>query len=177
MIQKKICMVGAYGVGKTSLVARYVKSIFSDKYLTTVGVKIDKKPIKISGQDVTLMLWDLAGEDALTTIKPAHLRGASGYILVIDGLRKATLDVAVDLQRRVSDAIGAVPFVCAVNKVDVRPEWQVQQSDLDDLAGRGWELLFSSAKTGDSVEEIFQRLASSMLKDKNEAHTSPGIAG
>ena len=177
MIQKKICMVGSFGVGKTSLIARYVQSIFSDKYLTTVGVKIDKKEVTADGQKVTLVLWDLAGKDAVTTIKPAHLRGASGYILVIDGLRKATLDMAVNLQKSVSEVLGPVPFICAVNKVDVRSEWQVLDSDLEELAGRGWQLLFSSAKTGDSVEDIFQRLASSMLKDKNEAPTSAGIAG
>ena len=64
-------MVGAFGVGKTSLVARFVRSIFSDKYLTTLGVKIDKKTVNIDGQEMTLMLWDLAGEDALTQIKPS----------------------------------------------------------------------------------------------------------
>jgi len=101
MIQKKICMVGSFGVGKTSLVARYVKSIFSDKYLTTLGVKIDKKSLSVDGEEVNLMLWDLAGEDALTVIKPMQLRGASGYILVADGCRASTLDAAIDLQSRV----------------------------------------------------------------------------
>ena len=76
MIQKKICMVGAFGVGKTSLVSRYVHSIFSEKYQTTVGVKIDKKVVQSRGAEVTLVLWDLAGEDALTTVRPSQLKGA-----------------------------------------------------------------------------------------------------
>ena len=63
MIQKKICMLGGFAVGKTSLVARYVTSMFSEKYLTTVGVKIDKKQVAVDGRDVTLMLWDIYGQD------------------------------------------------------------------------------------------------------------------
>ncbi len=177
MIQKKICMVGAFGVGKTSLVARYVHSLYSEKYQTTVGVKIDKKVIRVADDEVTLVLWDLAGEDALTTIKPAHLRGASGYILVADGLRRATLEVAIDLQRRVSEAVGAVPFVCVVNKADVREQWEIKDADLESLGTRGWEWLVASAKTGDRVEEFFQRLAAAMLKDVNESATSARLTG
>ena len=120
MIQKKICMVGAFGVGKTSLVARYVHSIFSEKYHTTVGVKIDKKVVPTEAGDVTLVLWDLAGEDALTTVRPAQLRGSSGYILVVDGSRRKTLEVAADLHARVTQAVGPVPFLCVINKADLR---------------------------------------------------------
>ena len=63
MIQKKICMLGAFAVGKTSLVKQYVSGIFSEKYHTTVGVKIDKKMVEVDGQSMTLILWDLHGED------------------------------------------------------------------------------------------------------------------
>src|SRR5579883_685521 len=125
VLQKKVCMVGAYGVGKTSLVRRYVESIFSDRYLTNIGVKIDKKLVKVDGQQVNLVLWDLAGEDEISKLRLSHLRGASGYILVIDGCRRSTLDTALDLQQRVADSLGDVPFVVALNKVDLRPEWEL----------------------------------------------------
>ena len=88
MIQKKICMLGSFAVGKTSLVSQFVSSIFSDKYLSTVGVKIDKKtdhgrrPARS-----TLMLWDIYGEDGFQTVQKSYLRGASGYLLVVDGTR------------------------------------------------------------------------------------------
>ena len=178
MIQKKICMVGAFGVGKTSLVARYVRSIFSDKYLTTVGVKIDKKIVPSGGAEVTLMLWDLAGEDALTTVKPAQLKGASGYILVVDGVRRQTLDAAIDLQRRVAEAIGAVPFVCVLNKADLRETWEVQPADLEPLAAQGWTLVETSAKTGARVEEMFQTLTNAMMQEHNVSDSTTGaVAG
>ena len=169
MIQKKICMVGAFGVGKTSLVARFVRSIFSDKYLTTIGVKIDKKALTVGSEDVTLMLWDLAGEDAVTQVKPTQLRGSSGYILVADGCRAGTLEDAIDLQARVQAEVGNVPFACVVNKADLRESWEVDTAALERLTERGWTLLLTSAKTGEGVEELFERLAARMLHER-EAH-------
>ena len=158
-------MVGAFGVGKTSLVSRFVHSIFSEKYHTTVGVKIDKKLVRHEGAEIDLILWDLAGEDALTTVRPAHLKGSSGYILVIDGLRRNTLAVAIDLHARVSDAVGNVPFVCVVNKADLRESWEIQPADLDALVARGWTLVETSAKTGTAVEGLFRTLTDAMMQE------------
>jgi small GTP-binding protein len=166
MIQKKICMIGSFGVGKTSLVARYVKSIFSDKYHTTLGVKIDKKSLSVDGEEVNLMLWDLAGEDALTQIKPMQIRGASGYILVADGCRMSTLDAAIDIRSRVEAELGSLPFTCVVNKVDLRDRWEVDDAALDRLRDVGWPYLLTSAKSGEGVEALFQSLAERMVREK-----------
>lgn len=160
-------MIGAFGVGKTSLVARFVRSIFSDKYLTTVGVKIDKKVVEADDQQLTLVVWDIAGEDALTTIRPSHLRGASGYILVVDGLRKATFEGAPDLKARADETVGSVPFVCVFNKNDLRADWEVTEADIETLRKRGWPVVFSSAKSGEGVEELFRELAAAILKAPN----------
>ncbi len=168
MIQKKVCMVGAFGVGKTSLVARFVKSIFSDKYHTTVGVKIDKKALTIDGQEMTLMLWDLAGEDALTQVKSTQLRGSSGYILVADGCRASTLEAAIDLHSRVEGELGKVPFTCVVNKADLRETWEVDAAALERLSGQGWTMLLTSAKSGEGVETLFEELAGRMLQEKDD---------
>ena len=91
MLQKKICMLGGFAVGKTSLVRRFVQSIFSETYLTTVGVKIDKKSVVLSDKTVDLILWDLAGEDDIGSFRLSYVRGASGLVLVADGTRAATL--------------------------------------------------------------------------------------
>ncbi len=167
MIQKKICMVGSYGVGKTSLVARFVRSIFSEKYQTTVGVKIDKKVVSVGGENVTLMLWDLAGEEEHVQVRPAHLTGSAGYILVADGLRAATLDVALSLHERARKAAGPVPFVLVVNKNDQKENWEIAASRLGELANEGWPIYETSAKTGDCVETVFLTLAGRMLKEGN----------
>src|SRR5262249_47496213 len=75
VLKKKVSVLGAFGVGKTSLVRRYVESIFSDTYLTTVGVKVDKKVLEVAGRQVTLVLWDVAGEDDTTSIRMSYVRG------------------------------------------------------------------------------------------------------
>lgn len=168
MLKKKICMLGYYGVGKTSLVSQFVEQVFSDKYLTTVGVKIDKKPVVVGGRDVSLLLWDMAGEEDDAPVNLNHLRGASGYLLVIDGCRRKTLDAAVSIQRRVEAEIGPYPFLLLANKADQRDRWEVQDEALAEIAQRGWTVLETSAKTGANVEEAFLTLAKGMLNATRE---------
>jgi small GTP-binding protein len=163
VIQKKICLLGGFGVGKTSLVSRYVHSMFSDKYLTTVGVKIDKKSVAVDQHEVDLVIWDIYGEDDFQKVRLSYLRGASGYLLVVDGTRPATLDTALALQVSAENTIGRVPFIMLVNKADLSDEWQIRPELLDQYAGRGWSVMKTSAKTGDHVEEAFANLARAML--------------
>ena len=165
MIEKKICMLGGSAVGKTSLVARFVTSIFSEKYHTSVGVKIDKKIVQVGGQEVKLMLWDIEGEDEFQKLRLSYLRGASGCLLVVDGSRRATLDVALNLQTKVTGALGSVPCVVLVfNKADLANEWEIDDATIESLSAQGWSVIKASAKTGQGVEEAFLTLAGEMLK-------------
>jgi small GTP-binding protein len=165
MIQKKICMLGAFAVGKTSLVSRFVKSLFSDKYHSSVGVKVDKKIVAVGQERLELLLWDLYGEDEFQKIRTSYLRGSSGYVLVADGTRRETLDRVVVLQNRAEEAVGKVPFVLMVNKADLTDKWEVDDAALEELTSRGWPVLKTSAKTGAGVEEAFLALARKMLAD------------
>jgi small GTP-binding protein len=160
MIQKKICMLGASAVGKTSLVRRFVHSIFSERYHTTVGVKIDKKQLSVDGRDVLLMLWDLHGEDEFQSVRISYLRGSSGHLLVADGTRPETLKRAYALQPTMDKG---VPFVLVLNKADLEAEWAVTDADLDEAKQRGWTVVRASAKTGAGVEEAFLSLARRMM--------------
>jgi small GTP-binding protein len=169
MLKKKICLLGAFGVGKTSLVARYVHSQYSEKYHTTVGVKIDKKVLAVGGSEVALMIWDMAGEEDGAPVKLSQLREASGYLLVADGTRSKTLETARSIRERVESEIGRQPFLFLVNKADLRDSWQIPASELSQLAADGWTILETSARTGERVEEAFLTLASSMLKAGNES--------
>ncbi len=162
MLQKKICMLGAFSVGKTSLVQQFVASIFDDKYLTTVGVKIDKKIVSTVEQDVTLMLWDLAGEDAYNSIKASYLRGASGCIVVVDGTRPKTLEVGNDIINLVKDSVGDVPIIVALNKSDLKDEWFLDETQLRELCDLH-TTVETSAKNGQNVETMFQQLTERML--------------
>ena len=162
MRQKKVCLLGGFAVGKTSLVSRYVSSIFSDSYLTTVGVKIDKKALTLDSGPMNLMLWDIYGEDEFQTVRDSYLRGASGYLLVADGTRYATLETVVTLQQRAEAVVGRVPFLLLMNKSDLDREWQVDERALVKLAERGWPVVKTSAKTGAGVEDAFVKLARAM---------------
>jgi small GTP-binding protein len=155
-------MLGAFAVGKTSLVARFVSSIFSDKYLTTVGVKISKKILSVDGKDMTVLLWDIYGQDDFQTVQPSHVRGAGGYLLVADGTRRATLDIACALQEKVAGTIGAVPFVLVINKSDLADQWEIDAASLAGIERRGWTVIKTSAKSGDGVGEAFLTLARGM---------------
>ena len=159
VLQKKICMLGGFSVGKTSLVKRYVQSIFSETYLTTVGVKIDKKTVDLSDRTVTLILWDLAGEDDINTFRMTNMRGAAGYVLVADGTRPSTLEVALTLRQRVEGEFGQMPFVLLLNKSDLKEQWAISDADLAGLRGNGWWVEPSSARTGEGVEDAFKELA------------------
>ena len=151
-------MLGGFSVGKTSLVRRYVSSIFSETYLTTVGVKIDKKTVELSDRAVSLILWDLAGEDNLSSLRMSYLRGSAGYVLVADGTRPATLEVALSLRQRVEADYGALPFVLLLNKSDLKEQWALGV-EIEELKRSGWWVRASSARTGESVEEAFKDLA------------------
>jgi small GTP-binding protein len=158
-LQKKICMLGAFSVGKTSLVKRFIQSVFSEAYLTTVGVKIDKKTVELPHRTVTLILWDLAGEDDISSLRMSYLRGAAGYVLVADGTRAATLEVALSLRRRVEADFGPLPFVLLLNKNDLHEGWAIGDEEIESLRQSGWWVRSTSARTGEGVDEAFGTLA------------------
>ena len=160
-------MVGAFSVGKTSLVQRYVHSLFSEKYQTTVGVKIDKKLVKVDETTLSLMLWDVAGEDDFTQIRPAHLRGLAGYIVVIDGTRPNSFEVALDIHLRIQRDYGVFPAVFVLNKVDLEGQWRLTPDHFHRLINLGFPVIQASALSGEGVETIFSSLARQLVT----AHT------
>jgi len=164
MIRKKVCMLGSFAVGKTSLVQRFVSSKFPRKYQTTIGVMIDKKTVEIGDQEVYLMLWDIYGQDEFRRVQTSYLADASGYFLVVDGTRNDTLDTALGLCKRVNEEIGDIPFVLVLNKTDLKNEWKVNMQVLDELSKSGWTVVETSAKTGEGVEKAFLSLTAKMLQ-------------
>jgi len=163
MVQKKVCMLGSFSVGKSSLVRRLVESIFDEQYHTTIGVKVDKKVMNAGGEDLTLVLWDIYGEDVFQKMRMSYLRGMHGYLLVVDGTRRQTLDDALALHDRVAAEIGKVPAVLALNKFDLTDQWEIEPAREAELTAAGWTVAHTSAKTGDAVEKAFQHLAQAML--------------
>ena len=157
-IQKKICMLGGFGVGKTSLVKRFVTGLFSEQYHTTIGVKIDQKKLDLDGKQMLLILWDLYGEDDYQKILPSYLQGSSGYVLVVDGTRKETVAIAIQLHQLARKIVGRVPYVLLVNKEDLIDEWVLEPPMLEPLSDEAVVVVESSAKTGRGVDQAFREL-------------------
>ena len=160
ILQKKICVLGDFGVGKTSLVGRFVKNQFSEKYLTTVGVKMDTKLVSVNDTlKMKLIIWDIAGENAFKKISQTYLRGAAGFILVLDGTRLTTLEAALDIKQNIIQLLGNIPFVALINKVDLKAQWEIDDEHIARLNAVEKQLFFTSAKTGEQVEEAFISLS------------------
>lgn len=163
MIQKKVCMVGVHGTGKTSLVQRYVHSLFSAKYHNTVGVKIDRKQVQLGDTAVNLLLWDVEGHTDEHEIPASYLRGAHAVLYVADGTRRETFDQLFDLREHARSAVGDVPSIVALNKADLADEWALTTADSSRLITGGFHTLKTSAKTGDGVEDAFLWVATATV--------------
>ncbi len=163
MIQKKICILGAAGVGKTSLIAQFVHSKFSEKYLSTMGVKIDKKLVDIDGTQVNLMIWDIHGEEKFKKITTSYLRGAAGILTVIDGTRPETIQTAQEILARVHQDLGEIPNIFLLNKADLKDAWDINPSHLQTLEAYQNPIHTTSAKTGEHVQASFESLARMMI--------------
>ena len=157
-------MVGDFSVGKTSLISRFVRQTFTDKYMTTVGVKIDSKEVNLlDGQAVKLILWDIAGNNRLNSTTQSYLRGAAGYLLISDGTRLSTWHNAIALHHAVRQTIGEKPCVLLFNKIDLRQQLELTKSLIVEQRRHGLTVLASSAKTGQGVEHAFTQISQKLL--------------
>ena len=163
MISKKICLIGSFAVGKTSLVRRFVTDGFDEKYQTTIGVKIDKKELVLADQTLQFVIWDLEGPDEFAELRTTYLRGAAGYFLVIDATRPKTLEIALSLNQIVRATLADAPFILLINKMDLEAERKISSAELQVCIDAGWTLLETSAKTGCNVEHAFELLAQKLL--------------
>ncbi len=155
---RKICLLGDFGVGKTSLVSRFIRNTFSERYMTTVGVKVDSKEVEVGAEAVKLVIWDIAGKSALDALNQIYLRGASGIMLVADGTREPTLRSALYLLMQAKSLLQDPAAVLLVNKIDLIDRWEILPSTLEELR-KTLPVFESSALTGDGVESAFQELA------------------
>jgi small GTP-binding protein len=167
-INKKVCLLGDFGVGKTSLVRRFVYERFEDKYLSTIGVKISRKAMSLSYEgkliDLTIILWDLAGSEEFNQFRASYLRGASGIMLVCDLTRPETLHHLPSYLGDMRQVCPVADIILAANKADLKDEQRLSTSEIETFAG-GLNIPYylTSAKSGDRVETIFRHLGQLMM--------------
>lgn len=171
-LSKKICMVGDFGVGKTSLIRRYVENAFSDQYLSTVGVKISRKTLELEREKsptpvaLQLIIWDLEGHTRFKSIAPSYLQGAKGALVVADITRPETIERLTEHIELFGSVNPEGRAIVALNKSDLLPR-EKTEALLQQISGLDNDRLLSvhltSAKTGDCVNFIFEQLSRHLL--------------
>ncbi len=160
MISRKVILTGSFGVGKTSLFNQFIYSKFDEKYLTTIGVKVNKKSIIIDDQEISILLWDIAGEISQDKVPVSYFLGASAMIYVFDVTRPSTqINLTNDinfLEKMLPDGIIKI----VANKKDLVDDAQLASI----LASTSRPVdIATSAKTGENVEEFFMALARELM--------------
>jgi small GTP-binding protein len=168
-ISRKVCLLGDYAVGKTSLVQRFVYNLFDDKYLSTMGVKVARKTLAIPKNEevveLTIMLWDLAGSEEFDRFRSAYLRGSAGAVLVCDSTRRETLHSLAGYVDVLRSANPAAQIVLAANKRDLVDDLRISPAEVEAAAAALETPFFlTSAKTGEAVEQLFARLGKMLLR-------------
>jgi small GTP-binding protein len=156
---KKIVLVGHFGVGKSSLIRRFVQNSFSDDYLVTIGVHVLKKVVQLENQEVTLVIWDIEGKDDVQKVRSSYLLGTQGFVYVIDATRVQTYE---QLQQDVAFLklnYPKSPLVTVANKIDMIDLKAFKKTILDQEINIDY---FTSAKEGLEVETVFENLALKM---------------
>lgn len=173
MLSKKICLIGDFAVGKTSLIRCFVERQFSDHYLSTVGVKISLKTLELPGlsqqqsQNLQLMIWDLEGQTKFKAIAPTYLQGANGALVVADVTRQESI---ARIPEHIQLFLSVNPkglLVVALNKSDLIDEEKLAKISSNYHLKEQEQVLATystSAKTGAYVDEIFQKLAHNIIQ-------------
>ncbi len=173
-MKTKVCLVGEAAVGKTSLIRRFVQDIFDDSYITTLGAKVSKKEIQVEIPEKDLLIqmdmviWDIMGEKGVRDLlREAFFSGAKGILGVCDLTRYSSLKELDDWVQSVFQVVGEIAVVYAVNKVDLRDEVMLLFGEQDvELSAQAFDAsyFYTSAKTGEHVQMVFQRLAEEIVR-------------
>ncbi len=167
----KICLIGEEAVGKTSLIHRFVSGAFDESYIRTLGAVVSKKSVRLGSFEghpvnVDMVILDIMGKRTfLQLFKEAYFHGAKGILAVFDVTRKASLRDLTKWIDGVRDSVGPVPVYTLGNKSDLVERRETTEQEAADIL-RSYEtpILYTSAKTGENVEQAFQSLAKTIVE-------------
>ncbi len=160
MIKRKINLLGEAEVGKTSLILRFVKNVFGDEYLKTIGTNVYSKDLALEDADVKLVIYDIMGDSDFDSVRDVAFEKSTGAIAVVDCTREETLDRLTEewIPRYKDLAVNYAPIVLAINKVDLEDK-EISKENIPDKALPYFDSIFhTSAKTGKNVEKMFKEL-------------------
>jgi len=149
---KKIVLLGHFGVGKTSLIRRYVDQAFSEDYIVTLGVQVKKKTLEIAGTTVNVIIWDLEGNTSVSKARKSYLLGSHGFIYVFDVSRPETYEHLSSEIALLREAFPHLPIQVIGNKKDLIVDKEMQDFFKSEKFGK---TIFTSAKEDQNVADAF----------------------
>jgi small GTP-binding protein len=174
----KVCVVGDGGVGKTSLVRKSINNTFSENYIMTIGSNFSVKPVELSeypNYNITLSVWDLAGQEHFKDVRPPFYKGAKALIYVYDLTRISSFLNILDWKKEAEKVIGSTPSILVGNKLDlIRPEEKrAKEEDIAQLMSKlDTDAYFeTSAKEGNNVEVIFKEVTKKIITSSAQINT------
>ena len=173
IVKMKICLIGEEGVGKTSLIRRFVFSQFDEKYLRTVGTMVSKKVVNLGPVDgsmftLHMLVWDIMGRrDFMSLYKEAYFSRARGILAVCDMTRPETLEALNEWMEGINSSVGEVPMIVLANKKDVTEHVRLEEDDLLAMCEvHAAPYLLTSARTGENVETAFSKIAEMAVRSR-----------
>ena len=162
----KIVIIGEAAVGKTSLVKKFCEGSFLEGYKTTIGSDFYVKNFNIEDINVSLSLWDLAGEHRFKSVLPTFCKGSNGAVICFDLTRRKTYIRLTEWIEFLWEITGLIPSILVGNKADLDGLRVVETSEAEGYANQcNMKYYESSAKSGDGVLDLFEALARKIINE------------